>query len=124
MTDKNFQCAGYCDHGEKDYSITVASTGLCISIEYMTKEDLLELKSCIDLMLVDIFAEESPVTKLSPAAQAVLDAVKHYETNPWVHDNELAAAVLRAVAKHVEWSALDWPADVQLGIIADELENS
>jgi hypothetical protein len=122
MTDKSFQCAGYCDHGEKDYSITVASTGLCISIEYMTKEDLLELKSCIDLMLVDIFAEESSVTKLSPAAQAVLTAAINVAESP---DAEaIAAAVLRAVAEHVEWSTLDWPADVQLGIIADELENS
>lgn len=64
------------------------------------------------------------MTDLSPAAQAVLDAVKHYETNYWCHDNELAAAVLRAVADTVEWSELDWPADVQLGIIARELENS
>jgi hypothetical protein len=122
MTDKNFQCAGYCDHGEKDYSITVASTRLCISIEYMTKEDLLELKSCIDLMLVDIFTEESSVTKLSPAAQAVLTAAINVAESP---DAEaIAAAVLCAVAEHVEWSTLDWPADVQLGIIADELENS
>jgi hypothetical protein len=122
MIDKNFQCAGYCDHREKDYSITVASTGLCISIEYMTKEDLLELKSCIDLMLVDIFAEESSVTNLSPAAQAVLTAAINVAESP---DAEaIAAAVLRAVAEHVEWSTLDWPADVQLGIIADELENS
>ena len=54
MTDMNFQCAGYCDHGEGDYSLTIASKGLCISIEYMTKNDLLELKSCIDCMLEDI----------------------------------------------------------------------
>jgi hypothetical protein len=58
MTDKNFQCAGYCDHGEGDYSLTVASKGLCISIEYMTKDDLLELKSCIECMLEDIETEE------------------------------------------------------------------
>jgi hypothetical protein len=122
MINKNFQCAGYCDNGEKDYSITVASTGLCISIEGMTKEDLLELKSCIDLMLVDIFAKESSVTKLSSAAQAVLTAAINVAESP---DAEaMAAAVLRAVAEHVEWSTLDWPADVQLGIIADELENS
>jgi hypothetical protein len=58
MTDKNFQCAGYCDHGDNDYSLTIASKGLCISIEYMTKDDLLELKSCIECMLEDIETEE------------------------------------------------------------------
>ena len=60
MPDKNFQCAGYCDiaHEEGDYSLTIASKELCISIEYMTKDDLLELKSCIDCMLEDIEIEE------------------------------------------------------------------
>lgn len=54
MTDKNFQCAGCCNHEVADYSLSIASKGLCISIEYMTKDDLLELKSCIDCMLEDI----------------------------------------------------------------------
>jgi hypothetical protein len=58
MTDMNFQCAGFCGPGEMDYSLTIASKGLCICLEYMTKDDLLELKSCIDCMLVDIETEE------------------------------------------------------------------
>jgi len=58
MTDKNFQCAGYCVHGDNDYSLTIASNGLCICLEYMTKDDLLELKSCIDCMLEDTEIEE------------------------------------------------------------------
>jgi hypothetical protein len=58
MTDRNFQCTGCCDHAEEDYSLTIASKGLCISIEYMTKDDLLELKSCIECMLEDIETEE------------------------------------------------------------------
>jgi hypothetical protein len=58
MTDKNFQCAGFCEKGEGDYCLTIASKGLCISIEYMTKDDLLELKSCSECMLEDIETEE------------------------------------------------------------------
>jgi hypothetical protein len=61
------------------------------------------------------------MTNLSPAAQAVLNATINVAESP---DAEaIAAAVLRAVADTVEWSTLDWPADVQLGIIAEELEN-
>jgi hypothetical protein len=54
VTDKNFQCAGYCSRKENDYSLTIASKGLCICIESMTKDDLLELNSCIGAMLEDI----------------------------------------------------------------------
>jgi len=62
------------------------------------------------------------MTNLSPAAQAVLDAA----FAPWETidtPESIAAAALRAAADTVEWSTLDWPADVQLGIIAEELEN-
>jgi hypothetical protein len=59
------------------------------------------------------------MTDLSPAAQAVLDA---YQLAP-IEDELTAAAVLRAAADTVEGSTLDWSADVQLGIIASELEN-
>ena len=58
------------------------------------------------------------MTNLSAAAQAVLDATCYDMPN-----KVLAAAALRAAADTVEWSTLDWPADVQLGIIAEELEN-
>jgi glutamine synthetase len=35
---------------------------------------------------------------LSPAAQAVVNAVDHYETNHWLTPREVAAAALRAAA--------------------------
>ena len=35
---------------------------------------------------------------LTPAAQAVVNAVDHYETNHWLTPREVAAAALRAVA--------------------------
>jgi hypothetical protein len=62
------------------------------------------------------------MTNLSSAAQAVLDAA----FAPWETidtPQSIAAATLRAAADTIEWSTLDWPADVQLGIIASELEN-
>jgi deoxyribodipyrimidine photolyase-like uncharacterized protein len=36
------------------------------------------------------------MTDLSPAAQAVVNAVDHYETNHWLTPREVAAAALRA----------------------------
>jgi predicted oxidoreductase len=41
------------------------------------------------------------MTNLSPAAQAVLDAVMRYEINPECYSREIAAAALRAVADQV-----------------------
>jgi predicted oxidoreductase len=41
------------------------------------------------------------MTNLSPAAQAVLDAVMQYEINPECYSREIAAAALRAVADQV-----------------------
>ena len=41
------------------------------------------------------------MSDLSPATQAVMDAVTHYETNHWVTPNQVAAAALRAVADEV-----------------------
>jgi hypothetical protein len=38
---------------------------------------------------------------LSPAAQAVVNAVDHYETNHWLTPREVAAAALRAAADQV-----------------------
>lgn len=35
---------------------------------------------------------------LSPAAQAIVNAVDHYETNHWLTPREVAAAALRATA--------------------------
>jgi hypothetical protein len=38
---------------------------------------------------------------LSPAAQAVANAVNHYETNHWLTPNQVVAAALRTVASQV-----------------------
>ena len=71
---------------------------------------------------------------LSPAAQAILDAVKHYETNHWCHVNEVAAIILRAAADQVAPSDAMVPRNyipmaiecqrirAELLAIADELE--
>jgi hypothetical protein len=41
------------------------------------------------------------MTNLSPAAQTVVNAVDHYETNHWLTPREVAAAALRAAADEV-----------------------
>jgi hypothetical protein len=68
---------------------------------------------------------------LSPAAQAVANAVNHYETNHWLTPNQVAAAALRAA---VHWLAYETQLDDpmmttthvvdadRLDAIADELE--
>jgi hypothetical protein len=84
------------------------------------------------------------MTDLSPAAQAVVNAVDHYETNHWLTPREVAAAALRAAAdqvvqveledKDLDFSNPDDKAEwyqwsqrqstrYQLLAIADELEN-
>jgi hypothetical protein len=44
---------------------------------------------------------------LSPAAQAAVKAVDHYETTHWLTPREVAAAALRAVSEHGEFVILD-----------------
>jgi hypothetical protein len=66
------------------------------------------------------------MSSLSLAAQAVREAVHHYETNHWLHVNKVAAVSLRAAADHLKkqkgWSlGVRWSADELIGI-ADELE--
>lgn len=62
------------------------------------------------------------MTNLSPAAQAVLNAVREICPAP---ADEIAAAALRATANEVclRWAELQHPSDV-LNAIADELEGS
>ena len=40
------------------------------------------------------------MTNLSPAAQAVVNAVDHYETNHWLTPREVAAAALQSAQDH------------------------
>jgi hypothetical protein len=73
------------------------------------------------------------MTNLSPAAQAVRNAVDHYETNHWLTPNQVAAAALRALAEYrtPHWDgtgpACHWHptpyARRELLAIADELES-
>jgi hypothetical protein len=42
------------------------------------------------------------MTILSPNAQAILDAVKHYETNHWCHVGHVAATVLLVIAEQIQ----------------------
>jgi hypothetical protein len=59
------------------------------------------------------------MTNLSPAAQAVANAMHHYETNHWLTPREVAAIAIRAAADQVDWN---WEPCSQLLAIADELE--
>ena len=55
---------------------------------------------------------------MTPAAQAIADAVSHYETNHWLTPNQVAAAALRVAAAHLGSCN---PSD-ELTRIATELE--
>ena len=56
------------------------------------------------------------MTKLFPAAQAVLDAVMQYETSPECYAQEIAITALRAAASYCRQDR------IRLFAIADELE--
>ena len=58
-----------------------------------------------------------PDSNLSPAAQAVVNAVDHYETNHWLTPREVAAAALRAAVQ-----GIDYITSEEILAIADELE--
>jgi hypothetical protein len=62
---------------------------------------------------------------LSPAAQAVVKAVDHYETTHWLSPREVAAAALRVVATQVTPVSTNLRQSkirYELLAIADELE--
>ena len=58
-----------------------------------------------------------PDSNLSAAAQAVVNAVDHYETNHWLTPREVAAAALRAVVH-----GIDYITSEEILAIANELE--
>jgi len=67
------------------------------------------------------------MTNLSPAAQAVANAVNHYETNHWLTPNQVAAAALRTVATQVTPLSTNLRQSkirYELLSIADELEGT
>jgi hypothetical protein len=71
------------------------------------------------------FTELQTMTDLSPAAQAVANAVNHYETNHWLTPNQVAAAALRAISTQVTPLSTNLRQNkirYELLAIADELE--
>ena len=71
-------------------------------------------------------AEVSGVEILTPAAQAVVNAVDHYGGTHWLTPREVAAAALRAVATQVTPLSTNLRQSkirYELLAIADELDN-
>ena len=62
------------------------------------------------------------MTNLSPAAQAVVNAVDHYETNHWLTPRQVAAAALRATAGYMFPNDTAQQCYDRILAIADELE--
>jgi len=70
------------------------------------------------------------MTKLSPQAQAVLDAAMQYEINPECYSREIAAAALRAAAdqchsqeiREADYTTRQWICLDDILAIAAELE--
>lgn len=56
--NQRIQCCGTFDHGINEYSFTAASGGLCVSFEFLRKEDIVEMRDCLDCMLAPDLTEE------------------------------------------------------------------
>ena len=52
------QCCGSFDAATEEYSFTAASGGLCVSFEFLRKEDVIEMRDCLDCMLASDLTEE------------------------------------------------------------------
>jgi hypothetical protein len=53
---RTIQTCGSCNPDEDEYSLTIAFEKQAITLDGLSKDDMLELKSCIDCML---FEEET-----------------------------------------------------------------
>ena len=53
---RTIQTCGSCNPDEDEYSLTIAFEKQAITLDGLSKDDMLELKSCIDCML---FEEEN-----------------------------------------------------------------
>jgi len=59
---RTIQTCGSCNPDEDEYSLTIAFEKQAITLDGLSKDDMLELKSCIDCML---FEEENDGTGLT-----------------------------------------------------------
>lgn len=45
------QCCGSFDAATDEYSFTAASGGLCVTFEFLSRADVIEMKDCLESML-------------------------------------------------------------------------
>lgn len=54
------QCCGSFDAATDEYSFTAASGGLCVTFEFLSRKDIIEMKDCLECMLnSDLEAEDN-----------------------------------------------------------------
>lgn len=58
VDNQRIQCCGTFDAAADEYCFTAASGGLCVSFEFLRKEDVVEMRDCLDCMLASGLAEE------------------------------------------------------------------
>jgi hypothetical protein len=59
---RTIQTCGSCNPDEDEYSLTIAFEKQAITLDGLSKDDMMELKSCIDCML---FEEENDGTGIT-----------------------------------------------------------
>jgi len=52
MTKERIQTCGSYDAAEDEYSLTVSSGGLVVTFDFLSEEDIGELVSCLNCMLI------------------------------------------------------------------------
>ena len=50
---RTIQTCGSCNPDEDEYSLTIAFEKQAITLDGLSKDDMLEIKSCIDCMLLE-----------------------------------------------------------------------
>ena len=45
------QCCGSFDAASDEYSFTASSGGLCVTFEFLTRADIIEMRDCLESML-------------------------------------------------------------------------
>jgi hypothetical protein len=57
--ERSIQCCGSFDALTDEYSFTATSSGLCVTFEFLSRADVIEMKDCLECMLVsDVEATE------------------------------------------------------------------
>ena len=49
------QCCGSFDAATDEYSFTASSGGLCVTFEFLTRADVIEMRDCLESMLASDF---------------------------------------------------------------------